>query len=256
MPAHSPLLSIFFIMRKQRRDTQKELLNKLTFLIEEKKWNKTLKLLKKIKDVGAELGYNHNLLHKTCQYQAPLSIVKKMSNLFESHVRQPDKDRRLPFHIAIKNEAPIDVIEFLLKKNISAASSTDIDGNTPMHTLLLDYNTKIAEKNEKEVLTYDKYVHRVFILLCNVSSSSISHKNNNGYRAVDIAINKSVKPDMLVLMWNTDRYAMTEIGKQLVTIHMDKNEHKKQQRKASFTSGFTSDFQQERIISRRSTMWT
>merc|ERR1712151_622464 len=105
-------------------------LNKLYALIRQKNWNDTLKLLKTTKE--QELGYNHNLLHKSCQYQAPISIIKKIYNLSESHIRQAeDENWYLPFHVAIKNEAPLDVIEFLLKKNIAAASSIDINGNTP-----------------------------------------------------------------------------------------------------------------------------
>jgi len=243
---------------------EKEKLNKLNTLIQEKNWNDTLKILKKIKDVDVELGYNHNLLHKACQYQGPLSIIKKIYNLSESHIRQTTDDENwyLPFHVAIKYDAPIDVIEFVLKKNISAASAVDSNGNTPMHTLILDYDLKISSlQHEKDILSYDKYMLKVCKLLCNVSSSSMSQLNNDDLSPVDISIDKRVKPDILVLMWNTDRYAMTESSRKLVNLHKNnvKNKGLTQQRKASFTGGFTSggsNEQTQKPVRRRSSMWT
>lgn len=216
-------------------------------LIKRKQWNDLIKELKSKKSSitsfeinCTDCGFKHSLLHTVCAHQPPLSIVKKIYSITddESCMRQTDCHWRLLFQIAIMHNADYNVIEYLLKKNISAASSTDVDGNTPMHTLLLDYQEKISEKESpNDMIAYDEYVFKVFKLLCSVSPSSLSHKNYDDLSPIEIAVDQSVKPDVLVLMWNTDKSAMTESGQNVVNLYVNNKKKVKMSRKMSFTGG-------------------
>ena len=67
--------------------------------------------------------------------------------------------------------------------------------------------------------SYEKHMLKVFKSLCDVSSSSTSQVNNDDLSHVAVCVDKRVKPDMLVLMWNADRHTMTEGSKKLL-IHI------------------------------------
>ena len=242
-------------------DNQLELID----LIKRKQWSDLIKELniRKSSTASSEINctncrFKHSLLHTVCKYEPLLSIVKKICILTDddSCMRQTDCYWRTPFQIAIAYNANYNLIEYLSKKNISAASSTDVDGNTPMHTLLLNYQENLSEKEtSNDMILYDVYVLKVVKLLCSISPSSLSHRNNNDLRPIEIAIDTSVKPDVLVLMWNTDKSPMTESVQNVVGLYVNNKKKQTQQRKLSFTGGTVVNDIMAKVVKRRGSLW-
>jgi len=188
----------------------------LAHRIKEQEWKNVMKLLSVTKDeceITFDDGSYESILHYACRFQAPLNIIKKIVKNGEYQLRQEDKMWRCPFHVAVKFEAPYDVIEYLLNQNLSAASHSDIEENCPLHTILLDYEEKKRWHKENGNLSqFDEYTLQLVKLLCTVSPSSVGATNVDGWNAVQIAIDKGVKPDILVVLWEADKAVMTLNG--------------------------------------------
>merc|ERR1719203_2427179 len=157
-----------------------------------------MKILKVTKDeceLTSADGLKQSVLHYACRFQAPLNVIKKIVKNGEYQLRQEDNMWRFPFHVAVKHDAPFDVIEFLLNKNLSAASHSDIEENCPLHTVLLDYEEKkVRFEDEGKLSQFNEYMLRLVKLLCSISPSSVGQTNADGFNAVQIAIDKGVKP--------------------------------------------------------------
>merc|ERR1712232_328067 len=141
----------------------------------------------------------HSLLHFTCRFQVPLYVIKRVVKLCENQISETDCAYRLPFHIAIENKAPYDVIEFLLKKKISAASQVDAKGNTALHMAILGYKKK-KKDSKGDFGEYNHYLKKVIILLCRVAPSSLHETNANGLVPYGIATTEGVTSDILTML--------------------------------------------------------
>lgn len=186
-----------------------QIVQKAVQWMEKKEWEESVSCIKMIDGPGvpcvircSDGAVCHSLLHAACRLQAPLYMIKRIVNICEDQVSEMDSAYQLPLHIAVEYGAPFEVIEFLLKKKISAASQADVRENTPLHSALLGYRKK--KRNwEGNFDEYNHYLYNVVKLLRRVAPSTLHEKNQRGMTPFEIASIEGAADDILFLLDTT-----------------------------------------------------
>ena len=188
--------------------SDEQIIRNVANLMERKDWKESTKFLKMIDSPHASFNiecadctFQHNLLHAACRCQAPLPVIKKIVNMCENQISELDCLYRLPFHVAVEFRGPYDVIEFLLKKKISAGSQVDAKQNTPLHTALIGYKEKRDSYSDIDVKEYNDYLANVVRLLCRVAPSSLHERNMKDLTPYEIACSEGANSEVLDMLY-------------------------------------------------------
>ena len=202
------LFKQFASSKKVSDSSAEQIIRNVTNLMESKDWKESTKFLKMVDSPYASLSiecidctHHHNLLHVACRCQAPLSLVKKIANLCENQISELDCLYRLPFHVAVEYRAPYDVIEFLLKKKISAGSQVDAYQNTPLHIALIGYKEKKDTYSDLELKEYNDYLVKFVNLICQVAPSSLYERNIKDLTPYEIACSEGAISEILNMLY-------------------------------------------------------
>jgi hypothetical protein len=84
-------------------------------------------------DMAEHAITEHIVVHFAVRFQAPLSTISLLCNLYPSSISSPDASGRYPVHVACKWSATPDVVNYLVRLNSSACGVQDSFGKTPMH---------------------------------------------------------------------------------------------------------------------------
>ena len=118
-------------------------LSLLTHMIKNQEWDLVSNALTpdNLQSAQDDLGDgNGSLLHLALKYDAPSSIISQITDGISMSVSHPDAEGRLPLHVAIR-KARASVISHLLALNPKACTSSDCQGETPLHSCF-DENVK------------------------------------------------------------------------------------------------------------------
>lgn len=99
----------------------------------------------------------HNVLFFACQRRAPLSVIKRIYELYPEAVFEADCMWRQPLHIAIKNCAELDTIDFLISKNPQAVLRRDRKGKSPLHLACEYFECKIPREKINDYTQEERY---------------------------------------------------------------------------------------------------
>jgi len=124
------------------------------------------------------------IIHFASRAQAPLSIIALLSRKFPESLSSTDAAGRYPVHVAAKWGATPDVIQFLLKTNISFAGVPDNSGRTPLHYVGEHYLTNYNS------LKYDRDQAQLYVvkMLKMVAPRSVNIEDEEGMNAIEYAL--------------------------------------------------------------------
>jgi len=141
---------------------------------------------------------SQSLLHLACQYQPPLHTVRDLIKYCCSSGYQVDFYKyQHPLHIALNNNATIEVIMCLLAFNKSAAIIEDMEGKTPLHILFHKYQEDWPLDPLRQVI--DK--------LCEVAPLSLTMIDKHNMKPVDYALLNSFDDHIRKSMQHRTEYA-------------------------------------------------
>ena len=84
------------------------------------------------------------ILHEAICRGAPTYLLQSMVHRFPSLLSQEDGDGRLPLHWMCALGSSPKFVARCIKMNPSSASATDIDGRTPLDTLVARFETSLS----------------------------------------------------------------------------------------------------------------
>jgi len=147
---------------------------------------------------------SQSLLHLACQYQPPLRTVRDLIKCFCGSGCQADfYKNQHPLHIALNNNATIEVIMCLLAFNKSAAMIEDTEGRTPLHILLYQYPENWPDYPFRQVV--DK--------LCEAAPLSLTMIDECDMKPLDYALLNSSDDHIRETMHARTEYANQNIMK-------------------------------------------
>ena len=124
------------------------------------------------------------LLHATCRFNPPSSVVRNTITLCPDDANAVDCLGRTPLHVAAGTGASVNVIKALLEANPSACRAQDADGRIPLH-MACDRNCELFEGsfNSSDAPRYD-----IVQSLLSVSPSSVILEDNDEMTAIEYAL--------------------------------------------------------------------
>uniref|UniRef100_A0A6U3Y6Q2 Uncharacterized protein n=1 Tax=Skeletonema marinoi TaxID=267567 RepID=A0A6U3Y6Q2_9STRA len=150
-------------------------------------------------DMAEHAITEHIVVHFAVRFQAPLSTVSLLCNLYPSSISSPDASGRYPVHVACKWSATPDVVMHLIRLNSSACGVQDSFGKTPMHYVAEFYVANYQLPLEM-LYPMDESMMQVVKLLKSAAPTSLNLEDDEGCNAIEYALVNDVNIKVIKVM--------------------------------------------------------
>ncbi|GMH53306.1 hypothetical protein TrST_g1262 [Triparma strigata] len=142
-------------------------------LIIQERWEDAMKVLnlpEPNNGKGSTIQGN-NVLHLSCRHSAPLEVLKKIIEMDEDTLKQPNaENQQLPLHVIILNNANVEAIKLIVNEYTKAAEIMDKDGNFPLHLCIAREDIKLVQ------------------IICNFNWNATGRRNKDGRLPYDLVL--------------------------------------------------------------------
>lgn len=131
------------------------------------------------------------VVHFACRFNPPRTIIRHLNLLYPEGLNHADALGRLPLHYAAKWRASYRLIEYLIKKDQSAASVRDVSGKVPLHLMCESYNAS-SSADTVEDLSPQEHIVECIKVLTSVAPETVNIEDNDGITVLEYAIESEV----------------------------------------------------------------
>ena len=131
------------------------------------------------------------VIHFAARFQAPLRTLTALAKYFPISLESADATGRYPIHVASKWGATPDVIQFLLRSNVTAAGVQDSLGKTPMHYIAEFYALNYSPR-KAQILPMQESMLQCVKLLKTAAPTSVNLEDNDGCNAIEYALDNEL----------------------------------------------------------------
>lgn len=131
------------------------------------------------------------IIHFAARFQAPLRTISTLAQHFPISLESPDATGRYPIHVAAKWGAMPDVIQFLLRSNLTAAGVQDSLGKTPMHYIAEFYSVNYSPR-KAQILPMQESMLQAVKLIKTAAPQSVNLEDNEGCNAIEYALENEI----------------------------------------------------------------
>jgi hypothetical protein len=188
-------------------------------LLQEGEWEKAARIIigpgfnsvLDMSEVTGEPGLN--VLHVICRFQPPEEIVEFVLNKCPSLAQEKDARGRYPLHYASGHGSRSAVVKSLLSENAAATMQADNCGRLPLHLACQPRRWQPDDYENKEAL-YMQPGSAVIMALCKTAPASTNVEDNDGYNALEIAIEFDLSYKICQVLMETSDKAWKDMTKE------------------------------------------